>query len=266
MRWLAHELWLSAIAVAAITGWYAVRAQSGIPPAGKTLGHSLGVVGFLMMLSTETLYTLRKRAKRFAFGPTSIWLKAHVFTGIVGPCLVLLHTGWKFHGVAGAATLFTVVIVMSGFVGRYIFTAVPRSREGVEAALHDLNVRILDACERLHHLGAAQVAKSAIVLANQGRRGGWRSVLGRHFLRGRLPDALAPIASALKKEEDAWTKRLSEMLIERHRLQMQIDSLASARRLLALWHIVHIPLGGVLFVLAFIHIGAALYYSTLLKW
>jgi hypothetical protein len=27
----------------------------------------------------------------------------------------------------------------------------------------------------------------------------------------------------------------------------------------------HIPLGGVLFTLAFIHIGAALYYATLLK-
>jgi NADPH-dependent 2,4-dienoyl-CoA reductase/sulfur reductase-like enzyme len=38
-----------------------------------------------------------------------------------------------------------------------------------------------------------------------------------------------------------------------------------ARRLLALWHVIHIPLGAVLFTLAFVHIGAALYYATFLK-
>ena len=34
------------------------------------------------------------------------------------------------------------------------------------------------------------------------------------------------------------------------------------RRLLALWHVFHVPLGVALFTLAFIHIGAALYYAT----
>jgi hypothetical protein len=38
-----------------------------------------------------------------------------------------------------------------------------------------------------------------------------------------------------------------------------------ARRLLALWHAVHIPIGMVLFTAAFIHILAAIYYATLLR-
>jgi hypothetical protein len=46
---------------------------------------------------------------------------------------------------------------------------------------------------------------------------------------------------------------------------MQINSLAAGRRLLAVWHVVHMPLGLVLFTLAFVHVGAALYYATLLK-
>jgi len=37
------------------------------------------------------------------------------------------------------------------------------------------------------------------------------------------------------------------------------------RRLLALWHMFHVPLSGVLFTLAGIHIVAAMYYATLLK-
>ena len=43
------------------------------------------------------------------------------------------------------------------------------------------------------------------------------------------------------------------------------DALKQARRLLALWHTIHIPIGMVLFISAFVHIGAALYYATFLK-
>jgi hypothetical protein len=48
-------------------------------------------------------------------------------------------------------------------------------------------------------------------------------------------------------------------------LRRSLNSLATARRLLAVWHTVHIPLGMALFVAAFVHIGAALYYATLLR-
>jgi hypothetical protein len=43
------------------------------------------------------------------------------------------------------------------------------------------------------------------------------------------------------------------------------ETLKQARRLMALWHTIHIPIGMALFVSAFVHIGAALYYATLLK-
>jgi hypothetical protein len=63
----------------------------------------------------------------------------------------------------------------------------------------------------------------------------------------------------------AQSAQLRKLLDERQRLQRQMRSLAMARRLLALWHTVHIPLGIALFGMAFIHIGAALYFATLLK-
>jgi hypothetical protein len=47
--------------------------------------------------------------------------------------------------------------------------------------------------------------------------------------------------------------------------QAQAVSLARARRMLSIWHAIHIPIGMALFTAAFIHIGAALYYATLLK-
>jgi len=178
------ELWVALAFAAFITGVYILVAylMRGIPPASELFGHSLGILGFILMLMTETLYSLRKRSRSVRWGKMSIWLQFHIFTGIVGPYMVLLHTSWKFHGLAGVTTLLTVVIVISGFIGRYIYTRIPRTADGLE-------------------------------------------------IQGTLSE----------------------------------QALKQARRLMSLWHTVHIPIGMALFISAFVHVGAALYYATFLK-
>lgn len=178
------ELWLALLAILLISGVYGAVMVSTreIPPAYELFGHAIGIIGFVMMLMTETLYSLRKRSRSVKWGRLSGWLKTHIFMGLVGPYMVLLHTSWKFNGLAGVTTLLTIIIVVSGFIGRYIFTRIPRTLDGLE-------------------------------------------------IEGTLSQA------ALKQ----------------------------SRQLLALWHTIHIPIGMALFVSAFVHIGAALYYATLLK-
>src|SRR5271155_4164588 len=131
----AYELIFALVAVGAITAGYVYVAWEQPPQPSGFLGHGLGIVGFLMMLSTETLYSMRKRIPGFNWGQMSRWLQAHIFTGIVGSYLVVLHSGWKFNGLAGALTLVTLVVVVSGVVGRYIYTAVPRNLDGVALAV-----------------------------------------------------------------------------------------------------------------------------------
>ena len=67
---------------------------------------------------------------------------------------------------------------------------------------------------------------------------------------------------------DAETRRQArqiEKLLKRQRqIRRQLATLALARRLLSLWHTVHIPIGMALFAAAAIHIVAAIYYATLL--
>lgn len=179
-----RELWLAFLAALLITGLYLIVlfTTRAVPPASELFGHGLGILGFILMLMTETLYSLRKRSRSVRWGRMSSWLQMHIFMGLVGPYMVLLHTSWKFNGLAGVTTLLTIVIVISGFVGRYIFTRIPRTLEGLE------------------------------------------------------------IEGALSQE-----------------------ALKQARRLLALWHTIHIPIGMALFISAFVHAGAALYYATFLK-
>jgi hypothetical protein len=128
------ELWLALLAIIIVTAIYAliVNLYRSIPAASSLFGHLIGVVGFLLMLMTETLYSLRKRSRKGSWGSMKSWLQLHIFTGLVGPFMVLLHTSWKFNGLAGVTTLFTVIIVISGFIGRYIYTRIPRSLDGLE--------------------------------------------------------------------------------------------------------------------------------------
>ena len=127
------ELWLAFITCAVIAAGYGfvVIWTQEIPAASEFFGHTLGILGFILMLLTETLYSIRKRS-RFAMGRMSTWLKFHIFMGLVGPFMVLLHSSWKFNGLAGATTLLTAIIVFSGFIGRYIFTRIPRTLDGME--------------------------------------------------------------------------------------------------------------------------------------
>jgi hypothetical protein len=129
-----RELWAAIFAAIIITGLYVavVAITRHIPAATDAFGLGLGILGFVLMLMTEVLYSLRKRSRLARWGRMSEWLKFHIFTGLVGPYMVLLHSSWKFNGLAGATTLFTIVIVISGFIGRYIYTRIPRTADGVE--------------------------------------------------------------------------------------------------------------------------------------
>jgi hypothetical protein len=185
------------------------------------------------------------------------WLQFHIFTGIVGPFLVLLHSAWSFRGLAGIVTLMMLIVVVSGFIGRYIYTAVPRTPEGVLLEAEDLARLIAEAEAALKEVAGEPVAgpeaSSRGITLILGRRPGeilaaWR--------RWRALRRLDPAA----REAAERVLRLQARLAE---LRRQVASLATARRLLATWHTIHIPLGMALFVAAFYHIGAGLYFATL---
>jgi hypothetical protein len=260
----SYELLIALLASALLTGGYLLLARNGPPRPSSTLGYTLGILGFLLMLCTETLYTLRKRARRFHFGRMSSWLQIHIITGIVGPCLVLLHAGGKFHGLAGILAALTIVIVLSGFIGRYIYTAVPRTLDGVELAVRDLEARIAEFDGEIQALDVDLEDTEALAIATETPQSGWLLVFGRAWARWqtrrRLRRALRPLKAA-----GIATRSLERLLMARYQLQVQIASLAMTRRMLALWHVLHIPLGAGVFTLAFVHIAGAIYYASFLK-
>lgn len=261
-RRLPYELIYSLIAIGVTTAIYAAVALGGIPKPSGWIGHGLGIIGFLMMLSTEVLYTLRKRLRGFTFGPTNTWLQVHIFTGIVGPYLVLLHSAGKFNGLAGVVMLLTVLMVLSGFIGRYLYTAAPRSLDGTELDIQELQKQLADAERQMQTF--AEDTRRALAVGSK-MPAAWLAVLGRPLLLWIYQVRLRRAVKKLPVSERVKAYPLIRIFVDRYRLLLQVHSLAATRRLLALWHLLHVPLGGVLFGLAFVHIGAALYYATFMK-
>ena len=231
-----RELYLAGSAMILISALYfsVIKQLNGVPAASDFFGHSLGVVGFLLMLLTESLYSLRKRSRSARWGRMAHWLQFHIFTGLVGPFMVLLHSSWKFNGLAGVVMLLTVIIVASGFVGRYIYTAVPRSADGIALEADDIEAEVGNLNQQLVH-----------------------------FPPGKTPSWLASLR--LPPEQRKQLAQRQRLLLRQKTLRRQLQSLAVARRMLAVWHMVHVPIGLALFTFAFIHAGAAFYYATLLR-
>ncbi len=139
-----REFWYALAAIAATTALYlAVYLRAGLlPPAVHLFGHGIGVLGFILMLMTETLYSFRKQSTSARWGSMSSWLRFHMFTGMVGSYMVLLHPAMRFQGLAGVVALLTLVVVTSGLIGRYIYTAVPRALDGTVLQAGDLERQI----------------------------------------------------------------------------------------------------------------------------
>lgn len=241
----SRELLFAVLAMILITLAYllAQMLYGGTPRASSLFGHGLGVVGFVLMLMTETLYSLRKRTRLARWGQMSHWLEFHIFTGLVGPFMVLLHPGWQFKGLAGVLSLLTVLIVLSGIVGRYIYTAVPRTADGIEIDLAALEYQVAQIEAELQ---AGQPTDPTQPAAKRGFAG-----------------LLAALGLATRNPEQRKALHLRDLRHERDRLARALRDRRSARRLLSLWHAVHIPLGLTLFLVAFVHIAATIYYAVL---
>ncbi len=267
-----RELWAAFITIILITLLYlgVVIWRGSIPAASEFFGHGLGVAGFLLMLMTETLYSLRKRQRMAGWGRMASWLEFHIYTGLVGPYMVLLHSAWKLNGLAGVTLLLTAVVVASGFVGRYIYTAVPRTVDGVEVQAEVLRGSIQAVQAAIGSWMAEQTVSPRLLkigekMAALTSAGGSGFIWQRGLLGWRTRWEWFKLRRGMSGLARQKAEQLEALVWQRQELQGQLASLASARKMLAIWHVVHIPIGMVLFMAAFIHILAAVYYATLLR-
>jgi Fe-S-cluster-containing hydrogenase component 2 len=232
--------------------------------AGDSLSVWAGVIGTGLMI-IAAIYPVFRRVKVFRWlASNTMWFDFHLMAGIVGPLYVLLHTALKLDTWVSAAFWTMVIVVVSGFIGRYLYTQVPTMASGEELALLD-NERALatiragyptiaaevDRELAEHRERAAEVARSPSVLramtwlvAEDLRRPFRNAARRRQFVRvGKQVGMDKRIA------REAARRTASMVLIDRGQVVAPKTQL-----LLHAWKKVHVPFTVLLTVIAAAHI------------
>lgn len=253
-------------------GWdyyFAPAATRGYIPSHKLLrpagraGEMFGIAGLLIMCMT-LVYAVRKKFRGLSkIGTTKAWLEIHIFCGLVGPVLITLHTAMKFNGVVSIAYWSMVLVVLSGFIGRYLYVRIPKSLRGTEISLEELDARAIELKGQLAAGGLPTALLRRIEeFERDSRAGGF--VLGDFKLRRGLAKLHRELASAGVSPE-----RLAAadgLIRERATLLRRIATLDTSKKLFHLWHVFHKPFVYVMLTIAVFHVGVALYMGYAGRW
>lgn len=213
-----------------------------LKPSGF-LGHGYGIVGTLLILFGISVYMIRKRVKRFSrIGVLKYWLEFHIFLCTLGPILILYHTSFKFGGIVSVSFWSMVAVVISGVIGRYIYLQIPRTIEGREMSLKEVNSVQSELKQRL-------VSDFGI----------------EADLFNDVPGQKRLSASDLKKE----LKRLDKKDIKKavhffksaNRLSYRIRRLERMQNLFRYWHVAHLPFALIMLIIMVIHVVITLLFG-----
>lgn len=110
-----------------LLGWLGFLVHRSPSFAGSGAGAVFGIAGAVLML-VPLAYPIAKRipylqARITRHVSLQSLLAVHVYTGIFGPALAMIHTGHKFDsGLGITLTAVMLLVVVSGFAVRYLLT------------------------------------------------------------------------------------------------------------------------------------------------
>ena len=263
------------VVVVGLDGWryywtpQDVRAYTDLHPMLRpsgTVGHIMGITGLSLMVIMH-LYSLRKRVRWMSrLGSINTWLEAHIFCGFFGPVLVTLHTSFKFNGLVSVAFWSMVIVVASGFVGRYLYVRIPRSIRGHELGRSELEARAAELRQRFSEIElptamAERIAafEAASVPVSEDDATWMGLLIGEPKLRLRLI-ALSRQLHRVVSDRHLVSAQLA-LLAERDLLLRRIVYLKKTKRLFDLWRVYHKPLAVLMGMIVVVHVGIAWYFG-----
>ena len=100
--------------------------------AGDELAIQCGLVGTALMI-IAAIYPMFRRFKPFRWiASNTMWFDFHLMAGTVGPMFIVLHSALRLGTWVDIALWSMVIVAVSGFIGRYLYTQVPELSSGRE--------------------------------------------------------------------------------------------------------------------------------------
>jgi len=281
--------WLAALAVVLIIAGYGINyytlssverpfspKHDLLKPSG-TIGVKLGMFGVLLFFLIY-LYPVRKKWGWLARqGNSRHWLDFHVVLGTTAPIIIAFHAAFKFGNIAGMAFWSMLCVTISGFIGRYLYSQVPRNLNAAELSMKEMR----DTEESLRRELAAQKMafgsrmEALYDLPTTDDVEHMPMLIALLYMI--LIDLKRPFQVSLLRLQaagfGAWLfslfglRRTSDLKLERGisiarrqaGLSKHILFLQRTQRVFNLWHIIHRPFSYAFAILAILHISLVLY-------
>ena len=99
---------------------------------GDQLSTYCGLIGTGLMI-IAAIYPIFRRIKLFRWlASNTMWFDFHLMAGTVGPMFIALHSVLRLNSWVSAAFWSMIIVVVSGVLGRYLYTQVPDLLNGRE--------------------------------------------------------------------------------------------------------------------------------------
>ena len=226
---------------------------------GRPFSLWMGWTGLGLMILMN-LYSMRKRvAFMQGLGKLSGWLNFHIFCGLMGPSLILFHCDFKVRGLVSISFWSMVVSFSSGIIGRYFYVQLLKAKSELDRdcqkfadflskTLEKYSVQVSESDKSFVLEQAAQFAGVPVEKENAGllsvlfssMAGDFRKEFSDFKIPGNWPSVAAPIS-------------VEYGVALRRKLFLE-----SFQRLMGYWHAFHFPFAIFMYVVAVIHVAAAL--------
>ena len=193
--------------------------------AGGLFGKGLGVVA-LSLAFISIAYSIRRMRMQYRWGNLEVWLRIHIYAGLLALLFAFLHADWRFQpGAATAALLLLVLTNISGLIGWIIYIYGPDFLEPQDA-------QTFNAPEEIYSMMSKLQSK--------------RDLLEQKILKtGDSNNRLSEESSSIEKK----------MLALRRELKLSLRR----EMLMGLWLCVHIPLSAAFVVTVSVHVFVIFY-------
>jgi hypothetical protein len=126
-----HKRWLfatAAVAVVAVAVYVALyRASPGGLTGGSTVGLWYGAIGSGLMVYAGLLSALRKVPSWWWIGSRQVWMRGHIWLGLLSAVFLVCHSGFRWGGPLEKALWgVTIAVLVTGVFGLVLQQMLPR--------------------------------------------------------------------------------------------------------------------------------------------
>lgn len=241
--------------------------------ASRGIGLAAGFCAVFAVLA-NLAYLLRRSANtRFRWGSLRRWMTSHVATGLMAFLFAALHAGFAPRNTVGGHAFWAMqVVVLTGALGRYLYSFLPRAANGRELEYEEIRAemaRLSAEWDRGNREFGLHVRDEVTLQLEHGR---WHAnifsrvshvISGQLAFRRRLGELYREgVAQGIPAEELDTVIRLAR---RGYRTALAASHFGDLRALLASWRFLHRWVALFLVLLIGIHVYSAIRYGEVLS-